>query len=226
MIRNSTLKRTGFKSNASGILRTANLPGAPVKPKMRSCKVCSKRFLQVAFNSLLPVWCSLECGAVLGLRLTEKNKLKAARTDRAQTRKQLEALKSIPTLKAEAQTACNAFIRYRDRNQPCICCNGMPLTNGALSGGSWDACHWKGRGSHDHLRYNEDNIHRGLKNCNTYGHKDYRGGLIARIGLARVEALESDQTIVKWTPDMLRSIRDGFKAKLKALMAANTEEGI
>jgi hypothetical protein len=194
------------------------------KPKLRKCAICKTPFK--AFNSMRDKWCSPDCGAILAIRKLDKNKLKAARTDRVQTRQQLEALKSIPVLKAEAQTACNAFIRFRDRNQPCICCNNMPLTAGALVGGSWDACHYRGRGAADHLRYNEDNIHRGLKNCNKYGHKDYRGGLINRIGLARVEALEADQTLVKWTPDMLRSIRDGFKVKLKALQAATTEEGI
>lgn len=220
MIRNSTLKRNGFKSNASGILRTADLPGIPAspklpaKPKTSKCKICRSTFVK---RSMMHKACSPDCAAALVTRDKKAAAEKAGRADRARTRQSLEFIKSIPKLKAEAQTACNAYIRFRDRNQPCICCNNMPLTDGALSGGSWDACHYRGRGAADHLRYNEDNIHRGLKNCNTYGHKDYRGGLIARIGLARVEALEADQTIVKWTAPMLREIRDGFRAKLKAL---------
>lgn len=166
-------------------------------------------------------WCA-DCAVQVALMKVEKQKAKAARLqakqDRLAVKLRKELIKTIPKLKAEAEKACHAWIRYRDRHLPCICCGGWPKSE-SLTGGDWDACHFRGRGAADHLRYHEDNIHRGLKSCNTYGHKDYRGGLIARIGIERVEALERDQTIVKWTPTMLREIRDGFKARLKAAMA-------
>lgn len=43
--------------------------------------------------------------------------------------------------------------------------------------------------------------------------------MIARIGLARVEALEQDQAPRKWTVDELKAIRDEYRQKLKALKA-------
>lgn len=46
---------------------------------------------------------------------------------------------------------------------------------------------------------------------------DYRIGLIARIGLAAVEAIEADQTLRKYTADELRAIRDDYRARLKEI---------
>lgn len=43
-------------------------------------------------------------------------------------------------------------------------------------------------------------------------------GLIERIGLARVEALEADQASRKYTIDELRAIRDLYRAKLRELV--------
>ncbi len=47
----------------------------------------------------------------------------------------------------------------------------------------------------------------------------FRAGVIARIGLARVEALEADQTSPKWSADDIRAIRDHYKAKLREMKA-------
>jgi hypothetical protein len=46
---------------------------------------------------------------------------------------------------------------------------------------------------------------------------DYRIGLIARIGLAEVEALESDNRTHKWTHGELIEIRATYRAKCKEL---------
>jgi hypothetical protein len=69
-----------------------------------------------------------------------------------------------------------------------------------------------------HLRYNEDNAHGQRKQCNRWGAGravDYRIGLIKRIGLERVEALESNNEVVKYTIEDLKEITKKYKAKLK-----------
>lgn len=200
--------------------------------KSRTCAnhACRNKFVPDPKHPFV-IACCEGCRIILAMRDIEKrmaarakSAAKKAAAERKETKTKLDRLKSIPRLKAEAQTAFNALIRERDRNQPCICCNDEPKTSGSLTGGSWDAAHYRSRGSADHLRFNEDNVHRALKNCNTYGHKDYRGGLIKRIGIEAVEALESNQTIVKWTPDMLRGIKAHYKARLKALQAERGEQ--
>lgn len=46
---------------------------------------------------------------------------------------------------------------------------------------------------------------------------DYRLGLIGRIGLEAVEALEADNAVHKWTREELIAIRDLYRSKLRAL---------
>lgn len=147
----------------------------------------------------------------------------AAKVEKAETRRRKEAIKKLPELKAEAQAAFNAFIRERDKHQPCICC-GLPLGVGAV-GGYFDCGHYRSVGSAAHLRYDERNAHAQRKHCNRWGAGravDYRMGLIERIGLAAVEALEADSQVRKFTSNELREIRDTYKAKTKELKRGTT----
>lgn len=174
---------------------------------MKHCKVCDTVFTP---QRPLQVVCSLRCA---------KKKVRQDKAEeRQQTKKRKEALKTIPDLIKEAQTAFNAYIRKRDENQPCICC-GQPLGSAEV-GGAYDCGHYRSTGSASHLRFHEDNAHAQRKVCNRYGAGravDYRIGLIARIGLAAVEALESSNTPHKWTREELEAIRDKYRAKLKAM---------
>lgn len=120
----------------------------------------------------------------------------------------------------DAQKAFNAYIRARDSERTCICC-GVAFGN-SLVGGAVDAGHYRSTGSAPHLRFNEDNCNAQRKQCNRYGAGravDYRIGLISRIGLERVEALEADNTPRKFSIDELRALRDHYRAKLKELKA-------
>lgn len=210
LTRSAGLKRTAFAKSAR--------KEASAVAKIRA-KRCAVKSCRTPFTPERPfiTWCSPDCGAVVALALVEKKKVKEARADRAETKRKLDGLKSIPHLKAELQTIFNEFIRLRDDELPCICCGKWPKGGEALSGGQWDAAHWKGRGAADHLRFNEDNVHKALKDCNEYGHTDYRGGLVKKIGVARVEALESDHALVKWTREWLEEKKVEYRAKVKAL---------
>lgn len=142
----------------------------------------------------------------------------AARVERAETRRRKEAMKRLPELIAEAQAAFNAFIRARDAGLPCICC-GQPFEP-MKPGGSVDAGHFRSRSSAGHLRFNEDNCFAQRKNCNRPGGTTYgafRAGVVARIGEARVAALENDNAPHKWTREELTAIRDTYRAKLKEM---------
>jgi hypothetical protein len=156
------------------------------------------------------------CGPTCARRKVNADKAK----QRLEFRARKAAIKTIPELIREAQTSFNAFIRERDKDQPCICC-GRPLGTGDV-GGSFDAGHYRSTGSASHLRFDERNCHAQSKACNRWGAGravDYRIGLIGRIGLGPVEALEADNGIRKWTREELIQIRDTYKAKLKELKA-------
>jgi hypothetical protein len=184
----------------------------PTEPKvrMRKCiiKTCRKQFPQ---RSMSHKACSPECAA-------EYAKLEREKKDRQDRQKGLQALKTKRDYVKEAQIAFNAYVRLRDSNQTCISC-GASFNDGVLGGGM-DCGHWRSVGSAPHLRFHEDNAHGQCKKCNRYDSGravDYRIGLIARIGLSRVERLESDNSIKKWTIEELMQIRDHYRLKLKKL---------
>lgn len=142
----------------------------------------------------------------------------AAKVERAETKRRKEAIKTIPELTREAQIAFNAFIRARDQaaGYPCIS-SGRPLD---WSGNAVDAGHYRSTGAAPHLRFNEDNCHAQSKFDNQWragNVVDYRIKLIERIGLERVEALEADNQIRKWTRQELIDIRNAYRAKTKEL---------
>lgn len=150
-------------------------------------------------------------------RKKAKQMREAQRLDKASDREKKERIKTLPVLKREAQQAFNAWIRYRDRDQPCISCCAPPPDMSKLHGGR-DAGHFRSVGSASNLRYHEDNCHAQCVSCNQYGAGravDYRIGLVARIGLERVEALERQNAARKWTHDEVRAIRDEYRARMK-----------
>jgi len=149
-------------------------------------------------------------------RKAAKQARAAAKVQRVEVRRRKEAIKTIPMLIKEAQREFNSFIRARDADQPCICC-GHPLGAGEV-GGAFDCGHYRSTGSASHLRFDERNAHAQRKICNRWGAGravDYRLGLIERIGLEAVVALESSNSPHKWTADELRGIRDHYRQKLK-----------
>jgi hypothetical protein len=149
-------------------------------------------------------------------RASTKRALMAAKVDKALTRQKRESLKSMGQLTAEAQTAFNQYIRARDYGKPCIS-SGAQM---AWHGQGVDAGHYRSRGSAPHLRFDERNVHAQSKHDNRYlsgNVTGYRIGLIARIGLEAVEALECDQTPRKYSRDDLKAIKATYTAKTKAL---------
>lgn len=150
-------------------------------------------------------------------RKAEKQAIAAAKVDRVETMRKKEAIKTIPSLIKEAQVAFNAWVRARDSAQPCISCGAPPPDLSVLHAGR-DAGHYRSTGSASHLRFHPDNCHAQCVRCNQWGAGmavDYRIRLLLRIGAPRVEALECDNQVHKWTRDELREIRDTYKQKLK-----------
>lgn len=176
-------------------------------PSPRPCAHCGKEFLP-KYTSM-QMCCTLTCARLYAIR---------ERKQKEKGRKQ--ALETIPSLIKKAQVEFNRFIRERDMGKPCICC-GQPLSSGAGgTGGEFDCGHYRSVGSASHLRFDERNAHGQRKQCNRYGAGravDYRIGLIGRIGIDAVQAIESDCAPHKWTHDELRQIAATYRQKLKDL---------
>jgi len=178
--------------------------------RQKRCKVCREQFTP---RNSFAVACSPRCA----MEWTHRQAQKQARAEKRAGR---ERLMTRRDWMKKAQEAFNAYIRARDDGLPCICCGRFADDNDLITGSRWDAGHYRSTGSAPHLRFHEDNCHRQLVRCNRHGAGravDYRIGLIARIGLARVEALEADQAVRKFTIDDLKAIEATYKAKAKAL---------
>lgn len=187
------------------------------EPKQKKCK---SKGCGVLFTPTRPMQtvCSVMC-AVLDARIKrEQAETKKRQEQLRKDRETRDKLKTRSDWIKEAQREFNKYIRLRDASKPCICC-GLPLGHADVGGG-FDAGHYRSVGSAPHLRFSEDNCHAQRKQCNRYGAGravDYRLGLIDRIGIARVEALESDQTPRHYTVDDLKAIRDKYRALAKQL---------
>lgn len=180
---------------------------------MRKCKVCRVEYIP---SKPMQTVCSPNCALSLASSKRAKALKIAEVKDKRETKQKLDKLKSMGELTAEAQTAFNAYIRARDYGQPCIS-SGVQMD---WNGNGVDAGHYRSRGSSPHLRFDERNCHAQSKHDNRYlsgNYCGYRLGLIERIGLEAVEALEADQTPRKYTREQLKAIKATYTAKAKAL---------
>lgn len=177
----------------------------------RKCRICKAVYKPT--RPLQAVCGKIECAIEHG------RKLKVKKEKREFLERKLK-LKNRSDYIKEAQVAFNAYIRERDKNEHCICC---PKPLGEVQvGGGFDCGHYRSVGSAPHLRFHPQNANGQTKQCNRYGAGravDYRIGLIKRIGLEAVEALEADNTPRKFTIDELKAIKAEYRMKLKQLKA-------
>lgn len=199
-------------SRKTPLARTPFAKAAPKpasgKPRQRKCAICRTPFSP---RSMTHKACKPECAVLLGQQLYQKRERKADAERRAK-------LKTRSDWMAEAQRAFNAVRREECRlaGYACICC-GAPLD---WSGNNVDAGHYRSVGSAPHARFIENNVWAQTKKCNRFGAGravDYRIGLIARIGLAAVEALEADNVPRRYTIPELQAIKAEYTARLRAL---------
>jgi hypothetical protein len=197
---------------------------APSKVKMKRCRVCREPFMPRLTTQ--PCCYKYECQVTYATAHALKSQEKRVKADRKETREKKQALKTRSQWMKEAQIEFNRYIRMRDYGLACICC-GLPLGNAENIGGGYDCGHYRSVGSAPHLRFDERNAHAQRKQCNRYGGGravDYRIGLIARIGVAEVEALEADQTAKHYTIDDLKAIKAKYKTLCRELERDRKEE--
>lgn len=192
-------------------------------PRCKHCRERTEKLGKLLHDHCMDAWIAKQLAKQQAARAAKQRA--EAKVERAQIKARKRALETIPELIKKAQHEFNAYIRARDASKPCICC-GEALGSGDVGGG-YDCGHYRSTGSASHLRFHPDNAHGQRKLCNRWGSGravDYRIGLIQRIGLARVEALESDNTPHKWTADELREIAAKYRRKLKELKSQGHEQ--
>lgn len=173
-------------------------------PKHKTCKACGDKFIPA---KPLQQVCNFGCAIELNL----KNK---AKKERKEHREAKEKIKSRSDWLREVQALHNRYCRERDiaAGHGCISCG---TKSGKANGG-----HYRSVGSTQALRFDPLNCHLQCERCNSYlsGNLiNYRISLIKRIGLEAVEYLEGPHEPQKYTIDQLKSIKETYKQKLKAL---------
>ncbi|KPA87308.1 Bacteriophage Lambda NinG protein [Pseudomonas asplenii] len=193
---------------------------AAKKPRPKKCKnsACGVSFVPQRLGQAV---CSPKCALATASTNQEKARKSLAQVERKEIKVRKERLKSRGDHMREAQQAFNEYIRARDQAAGHLCISsGKPLD---WSGNAVDAGHYRSVGSAPHLRFDERNCHAQSKQDNRFlsgNAVDYRIGLIARIGLAAVEALEADQSVRKYTVDDLKAIKATYRAKIRKLKSA------
>lgn len=200
--------------------RTAIQRNSPLKPKQPKQRACANPECDVKFT---PARAGQKvCGPKCALAVAPVNSGKAKKAidqvERAELKERKEKLKKRGDYVRDAQRSFNEFIRWRDRlaGHACIS-SGRPLD---WSGNQTDAGHYRSTGSAPHLRFDERNCHAQSKMDNRFlsgAAVDYRIGLIKRIGLEAVEALEADQEPRRYTIEDLKAITDEYRAKVREL---------
>lgn len=176
--------------------------------KQKKCRVCKALFNP--FRSTQVV-CNYLCAQLYADELNRKKELKDWKIKKA---KMKEDLMSLSDWLKIAQIHFNTYIRYRDKDKLCISCGKK------LRKGNTDAGHYMSSGGHYNVRFNEDNVHgQCSRPCNKDKSGDlinYRKGLINRIGLERLEYLESIANETrKFNIQEVKELINFYKNKIK-----------
>jgi hypothetical protein len=179
-----------------------------MKPK--TCKSCKQKFTPAR---PLQACCGINCAIAHANKLKLKNNaLEAKKTRKAYTDTK-NKLKSLTEHLHEAQRHFNLWIRMRDERKPCISC-------GRVSGCQFHAGHYRTTKAAPQLRFNEDNCSKQCAQCNNHlsgNITEYRIELVKRIGVERVEALENNNELHRYTIDEAKEIKRVYREKIRLM---------
>ena len=187
-------------------------------PKPKKCPICSTEY--IPRSSLQKVCHNYICAIAYNKKRDEenaaRNKRKQERLQKSELKQRKDRLKTASQWNKEAQAAVNKFIYWRDDGRPCIAC-GRPLNYG-VRGGAVDSSHYRSRGAAPWLRFNVFNNHSGCVRCNRELSGNlipYRLNLIEKIGLQRVERIEHDNTVRKFSIEYLKRVKAIFTRRAR-----------
>lgn len=193
------------------------------KPSRRKCKVCGEKFIPQYDNIR---WCCPAHGAIYALELRAKEKIKA---EAKRIKAQKEAEKEGRRSHAERRRAVKPLSHWIQMTQRAV--NDWRRTmllaagHGCISCGTktafaWHAGHYRTTAAAPQLRFNPENIWLQCSACNVHKSgniESYRAALVELIGEEKVQALESNNEIHRYTREELDGIRADARAKLRAI---------
>ena len=204
------------------------------QPKAKTCKnsECAAQFTPQRLGQAV---CSPKCAIAEAKQPANQKRARIAieQRERREIKVRKEALKGHGWYVAEATKAVQGYRRVYELSigSGCISCGKsqaqVQAEQGWKTGGAWDGGHFLSKGARPELRLVEQNIWLQCKGCNggsaKYARKgesvanSFRIGLIERIGLEAVEALEADHEPRKYSIPELKAIAAEYRAKLREL---------
>jgi len=129
----------------------------------------------------------------------------------------MKKAKTTGQLIKQLQPIFNAYIRERDKGQPCISCGAKNV--------EFDAGHFYAKSGYSGLRFDPDNTHAECRKCNRFDESHligYADNLKKKLGAKKYNALklkaqEYKENGVKWSRGELRELIDIYKEKLAQL---------
>ena len=174
---------------------------------MKLCRHCGKEFAQAR---PLQAVCSPRC-SFAEVRVAKK-------AEKASIKVRREKLKTVTEHEADCRRIVQAIARLRDRNDGCISCHVGPEY-----AGQWHGSHYRPAGNNSAVQFHLWNIHKSCAQCNKFKGGNlgaYRPRLVEKIGLERVEWLESQNYPVKrgaWYVDYLKRFKVVMSRRLRRL---------
>ena len=188
-----------------------------MKAVNRRCSNCRKKVASDdALVSQLKAFCCYTCLKEFTAKNADKIADKVRKEKRQTDKVKKEKLKTKGEWTKEAQTAFNAYVRWRDRLEPCISCGNYTCDQSV--GGNWDAGHYRSTGSAPHLRFHLWNCHKQCVKCNRYlsgNVADYRVALVWKLGHERLEYIESLNEPKNYSIEDLKRIKSIFTRRLR-----------
>jgi hypothetical protein len=175
-------------------------------PGARKCEMCPREFLP---RSSFHACCSQRCA----MRKVKREKAAKAAREKADFQARKDAIKKLSTLESECRDIVQALARIRDRHDGCISCH-----MGANYGGRWHGSHFRPAGNNAAVQFHLWNIHKACAQCNLFkggNIAEYRPRLVEKIGLDRVEWLESQTQAVKYRRDYLLRFKKVMGKRLR-----------
>ena len=179
-----------------------------LKLKQKTCKACGDKYMPL---KPLQQVCDYKCAIIYAARKIAKAENQRKNVVKRELREQKEKLKSRQDWLKEAQQAFNAWIRYRDKDEPCISCQRHHQ-------GQWHAGHFRTTAAAPELRFSEINVFKQCAPCNNHKHgniTEYRINLVKKIGVDKVEWLEGKHEPKHYTIEQLKNIKETYKKRLK-----------
>ena len=225
------MKRTELKRKTPLMAKASDI--AERKPRQRTCAnpACDVKFTPKIGQKV----CCWQCGLAVAKQPGNQKKARIAieQRERQEIKVRKEKLKTHGDYVQEATSAVQAYRRVYELSigSGCMSCSKtqgqVQAEQGWKTGGAWDGGHFLSKGARPELRLEENNIWLQCKGCNggsaKYASKGqsvadgFRTGLIDRIGLKAVEALEADHRPRKYTIEELKQITAEYRRKLREL---------